>query len=152
MYTEDICLDVNYLSRLYEVQLEEWSYIDNLNWAHNLNVAYPFMSRPQTFLRCTQLGLFGTTVNADSIFGTTIAQDFHFRGCQAAFEAGNYNFTQLSGAIESLNLRHGGKNPGVSNVVYTNGVMDIYFAFGVTEEQIGANNVHVINIPCEFSF
>lgn len=104
------------------------------------------MSRPQIYLRCTQLGLFGTTVNAVSPFGTQIGQDFHFFGCNLVFEDTDYDYMKIQEEIDVLTHRYGGKNPGISNVVYTNGALDTHFDFGITDVEVRANST-VINIP-----
>lgn len=151
MYTNEICLDVSFESRQYEAINENWDYINYLNWVPGLNIAYPFMSRPQLYARCTQLGLFGITANASTIFGTHIGKNLHSNGCGGVFGDHGYDFTYLPGAIEALNLRYGGKNPGIQNVVYTNGALDSHFEFGITELHPGTFNVSVINIPSKLT-
>lgn len=147
VFTDETCLDLAFRNQTNHALVEDWDAIAELNWAPGLNVAYPFMSRPQFYLRCTHLGLFGTNVNAGTIFGNLIAQDLHFAGCRTVFGEYGYDYLQLRGAIESLNLRYGGKNPGIQNVVYTNGALDTHFEFGITELHPSSFNVSVINIP-----
>lgn len=151
VYTNEICLDLSFYSRTNEAAAESWDDIAMLNWESPLNVAYPMLSRPEFYLRCTQLGLFPTTVNSVSLFGTTIGQDLYFEGCRDAFN-GDFNFLALSGAVDALNVQFGGRYPAVSNVVYTNGELDMYYNFGITDGQNQPPYIPIFNIPRKFWF
>lgn len=145
VFTGEFCLDVSFDFRAFEASLTDWDNIFALSWTQGLSIAYPFISRPLFYLRCTQLGLFPTSVNARSSFGNAIGQDLWFVGCNAAFGSG-YDYTLLQNAVEQLEFQYGGKNPAVTNAIFTNGELDTQFAFGITESS-GDQTTHVRNIP-----
>lgn len=96
VFTPSICLDLSFESRVFESSyFTNWSDISWLAW-EPLNVAYPSVSRSQIYLSCTELGLFPTNVNADSIFGRSVAQDFYFHGCSEIFEDTEYEKRKFS--------------------------------------------------------
>lgn len=106
--------------------------VDNkLNWGETNYQVYPFISRPLFYLHCTQIGMFPTGVNARSLFGTAVGQDMYFYGCTEAFGDG-YDYMLLADNVEQLRLQYGGKNPAITNAIFTNGELDTHFAFGVT--------------------
>lgn len=59
----------------------------------------------------------------------------------------SYDSALLYDSIEALRIIYGDLNPGVTNVVYTNGEMDMWFPRGITESYPGGE---VINIPCKY--
>lgn len=143
IFTTEFCLDVNIGYRANEASEVSWSFIDFLHWRPNgLNIGYPYPSRPQLWLACTQLGGFPTNVNSESLFQHAVGQDTFFRFCQAAFE--EYDFVHLEGSVAALNRRFGGSNPSISNIIYTNAELDPWASFGVTGEQTTANT-HVFH-------
>lgn len=150
VFTDYFCLDLSFFSRVSEAQNHDWNDIQELAWGASMHIAYPFVSRSQFFLQCSELGMFPTSVNAESAFGTTIGQDFYFLGCTEVFYD-EYEFEVLDGAINNLQQVFGGKLPEVSNVVFTNGQLDPYYSFGITEDD-PSRNLTVINIPCEYEF
>lgn len=128
----EFCLDVSFNFRAIEVSRTSWEDIFDLSWTQGLSIAYPFISRPLFYLRCTQLGLFPTSVNARSSFGNTVGQDMWFHGCSNAFGA-DYDYSLLQHAIDQLHFQYGGKHPTITNAIFTNGELDSQFAFGITE-------------------
>lgn len=128
-----------------ETALTDWNDIANLAWADTWDLSYPFVSRPLFYLRCSQLGLFPTSVNARSAFGTGIGQDLYFRACNDIF-GGEYDYMLLGASVDQINFQFGGKRPNVGNVIFTNGVLDAHFTFGITEEY-GGDDVTVFNLP-----
>lgn len=56
-----------------------------------------------------------------------------------------YDFTELSNAANALNERFGGRNPGITNAIFTNGELDPFFSFGVNAT--AEDDSHVFNIP-----
>lgn len=56
-----------------------------------------------------------------------------------------YDYTELAGAAAALNQRFGGRNPNVTNAIFTNGELDPYFSFGVNVTT--ADESFVFNIP-----
>lgn len=59
----------------------------------------------------------------------------------------SYDSALLYDSIEALRIIYGDLNPGVTNVVYTNGQMDMWFPRGIREGYPGGE---VINIPCKY--
>lgn len=57
----------------------------------------------------------------------------------------SYDYLELEDAVDALNERYGAKNPDVEDVIFTNGVLDPYYSFGITE--YSNNNSYVFNIP-----
>lgn len=56
-----------------------------------------------------------------------------------------YDYTQLAANAAALNQRFGGKNPGVTSVIFTNGELDPYFSFGINVS--AGDDTYVFNIP-----
>lgn len=149
---KQICLDVAFFSRMYEASFVDWEDIQDLAWNQSLNIAYPFVSRPLFYLHCTQLGLFATNIDAESLFGNLTGRELYDNGCTKVFNLnkGDYDFEYLTEAVANLEHQFGGKNPGVSNVIYTNGRLDINFAFGISSTVNRQPDVYILNIPREF--
>lgn len=59
----------------------------------------------------------------------------------------SYDSALLYDSIEALRILYGDLSPGVTNVVYTNGEMDMWFPRGMQESYPGGE---VINIPCKY--
>lgn len=57
-----------------------------------------------------------------------------------------YDSALLYDSVEALRIIYGDLRPSVTNVVYTNGQMDMWFPRGVTESYPGGE---AINIPCK---
>lgn len=57
----------------------------------------------------------------------------------------SYNYLDLANAVTALNERYGAKNPEVEDIIFTNGMLDPYYSFGITE--YSNNNSNVFNIP-----
>lgn len=151
--TAEHCLNVSFFARVAETSLTEWHEVAALAWARSNNdLSYPFVSRPAFYLRCTQLGLFSTSVNAESIFGTGIGQDLYFRGCNDIFGA-DFDYMLLADSVKRLNFQFGGKVPNVNGIIFTNGKLDAHFAFGITEHVVEGNqDVLVRNLAGNFCF
>lgn len=135
-YANDLCLDYDYLKVLYDISYINWDSPMVANGA-----------RQNLYLKCTQLAQHATTVNGDTIFARTIAQDYYRLLCQDAW----YGFDYMTSkeAVEQLNHRYGGKNLNITKAIFTNGKLDVNYAFGVT--QYGdKDNTHVINISRKF--
>lgn len=62
----------------------------------------------------------------------------------------SYNYLDLADHVNSLNERYGAKNPDVADVIFTNGILDPYYSFGITE--YSNNNSYVFNIPRKLTF
>lgn len=137
---------------MYEASFVDWEDITDLAWNKSLNIAYPFVSRPLFYLHCTQLGLFATNMDAESLFGSLTGLELYRSGCIKVFDLnnGDYYFEFLIEAVDRLEKQFGGKNPGVSNVIYTNGQIDSHFAFGISSMVDRQPDVHVRNIPSQF--
>lgn len=85
VFTNTVCLDVSFESRTSEAQLIDWVDIEELAW-DDLNIVYPFQSRLNAYLKCTQFGNFLTNVNSKSLFGTSISQELYSNGCSTIFQ------------------------------------------------------------------
>lgn len=149
VFTDEFCLDVSIFSRLEEAQEVGWPFIEQLAWNKSgLNIAYPVPSRPALYWRCSQLGGFGTTANADTLFGHTIGQDVFFRFCEAAFGR-DYDYVHLADAVAHLNRHFGGNRPAIDDVLYTNGELDAQRSFGVHD--VSGVRSYVFQIASEYS-
>lgn len=147
VFTDRTCLEFDYYQRVYLASQEDWDVIDSLSWGP-IDHMYPLQSRPQLYQQCNQLANLPVTVNSDSLFGRLIQQEFWFLYCSESFYGQGYDYTQLQGAAEALNQRFGGRNPGVTSVIFTNGELDPYFAFGINIS--AADDTYVFNIPHHF--
>lgn len=56
-----------------------------------------------------------------------------------------YNFDELYKTVELSNVAHGGQNPRVTRVFYTNGYLDQWIGNGITYTY--ENDAHVVNVP-----
>lgn len=57
----------------------------------------------------------------------------------------SYNFDELYKTVEQLIIAHGGQNPRVSRVFYTNGYLDQWISNGITYTY--DEDAHVVNVP-----
>lgn len=147
VFTDRTCLEFDYYQRIYLVSQDSWEDIENLSW-NDVDQMYPLQNRPTLYQRCTELANLPLTVNSDSIFGRLIQQEFWFLYCSDSFYGEEYDYTELTGAAEALNQRFGGRNPGITNAIYTNGELDPYFSFGINTT--ASDDSHVFNIPHHF--
>lgn len=69
--------------------------------------------------------------------------------CEQSNLLSSYNFDLLEDSVAALNVMTGGINPVVTNVIYTNGEMDIWFPMGMQNVE-GNPGAEVINIPCKY--
>lgn len=53
----------------------------------------------------------------------------------------------LRKSVEQLNNEHGGKDPHITNVLYTNGVLEVNYPFGITIVENG-KPWKIINTQC----
>lgn len=143
--SDEFCLDVSFFGNAYEGSMTEWHEITELAWSEGLDMTYPFVSRPLFYLRCTQLALFPTSVNAISSFGHSIGQDLYFEGCSEVFGP-EYDYMLLAEAVNRVNFQFGGKQPNVSKVILTNGILDGHFDFGITSGDYEGDDSIVRNI------
>lgn len=143
--SDEVCLDVSFFGNAYEASLAQWDEIAQLAWNETMDFTYPFVSRPLFYLRCTQLALFPTSVNAESVFGNSIGQDLYFHGCSEVFGP-DYDYMLLAETVNRINFQFGGKQPNVSKVILTNGVLDGHFDFGITAGDYRGDDSIVRNI------
>lgn len=147
VFTDRTCLEFDYYQRIYLASHEEWEDIQELSW-EGVDIMYPFQSRPSLYHRCTELANLPLTVNSDSLFGRLIQQEFWFLYCSESFYGNDYDYTELDDAVAALNARFGGTQPRITNAIYTNGELDPYVSFGISEA--AEDDTHVFNIPLHF--
>lgn len=153
-YAADHCLDYDYLSVLNQIGYINWESPMVVNGGNDFDVYFcisglnfsVFSARQNLYLKCTQLAHHATTVNGDTLFARTIAQDFYRLVCQDTW----YRFDYMTSkqAVEQLNQQYGGKNMAISRAIFSNGKYDLNYAFGITQIADG-RDTHVINIPSE---
>lgn len=56
-----------------------------------------------------------------------------------------YNFERLQTSVNTLRDVHGGRSPGVTHAIFTNGLLDTWYSHGITY-YYGPES-YVINIP-----
>lgn len=126
------CLEVNFVDHVWLSRQEDWSIVTRNAWAEDAGQIWPFTSRPQLWLQCTQLAGAWTNVNSESsMFGHHIGQDLFFSMCTNVFPGGQYEWNALAGAVSAVGRRYGGRQARVSRVLYTNGELDARAPFGV---------------------
>lgn len=77
------------------------------------------------------------------MFGNRVTQEYRQRICENTFGE-NFVFERLQRNVADLLLEHGGRNPAVTRVVFSNGMLDTWFTRGVF--QSSQNDTHIINI------
>lgn len=88
VYTDQSCFDLDYVARQWQSQQVEWEFVDEFAWNSSFDRSFPFDIRPQWYQKCTQLGLFPTTVNGQTLFGRLIQQEYYYLFCSRAFYDG----------------------------------------------------------------
>lgn len=85
--------------------------------------------RQATYTQCTQTGLFQIT---DSVtwLPNRVPLSYYQRRCEDALGAG-YRFEELERANAALQRRYGAQHQHVTNVLYTNGMIDTWFNNGI---------------------
>lgn len=73
-YASEQCLDYDYDKRVNRLR--------NASWATNEGQSG---EKQILYLQCTQLGTLPTSVNGDTLFGRTIAQDYYYSLCRDVF-------------------------------------------------------------------
>jgi serine protease 16 len=124
------CLEMSYDTRTELIADETW-------------FQYFQFARQWTYLKCTQLGLFETASPANTIFRANIPPNYHISRCHDILGS-QYNFDVLQTNIDRLNVEYGGTDPGITNVIFTNGLDDPWLSFGILEYE--AQDAIVINI------
>lgn len=110
-------------------------------------IFFVLSARQNLYLKCTQLAHHATTVNGDTLFARTIAQDFYRLVCQDAWY--RFDYMTSTQAVEQLNRQYGGKHMAISRAIFSNGKFDVNYAFGITQIS-DAMDTHVINIPSKY--
>lgn len=78
------------------------------------------------------------------MFGNHVTERYRHQICTEAFGP-EYDFERLHLAVINLRSVYGGRNLGVSRVIFTNGLLDTWFSHGITYYY--ESDSHVINIP-----
>lgn len=73
-YAVEKCLDYNYDKRINRLR--------NTSWITNEGFS---IEKQKLYMQCTQLGTFPTSVNGDTLFGRSIAQDYYYNLCNDLF-------------------------------------------------------------------
>lgn len=73
-YATEKCLDFDYDKRVNRLR--------NVSWDTNEGQSG---EKQRLYLQCTQLGTMPTTVNGDTLFGRTIAQNYYYSLCRDVF-------------------------------------------------------------------
>lgn len=139
---------MNFIDRWQSNIQKAWGVVALRSWANDVHMIWPFTSRPQLWLTCTQLAGVWTTVNSESsTFGHQIAQDLLFSFCENTFDDGNYNWSELASSVNAIERTFGGTMPRVSRVLYTNGELDARAPFGVLRSDGVVADDDVLVIP-----
>jgi hypothetical protein len=133
-YNVDVgtCQNYDYEGRIQLTSDTEW---ENPGTASGL--------RQFLYLQCTQFGNLRTNTNG-GMFGNRITEEYRQRMCMDSFGE-EYNFDELYKTVELLNVAHGGQNPRVTRVHYTNGYLDQWLSAGITYTY--DEDAHVVNVP-----
>jgi hypothetical protein len=123
-----------------------FGYYDRVDLARNPDWNQPGTDlgvRQWYYYKCTQLGLWETTSPFSDLFPHHVRDTYHYYMCNDVLGE-NYDSALLFDSVEALRIIYGDLNPGVTNVVYTNGEMDMWFPRGMQTSYPGGE---VINIP-----
>jgi len=128
------------------IECFQFGYYERVELARNTEWNQPGTDngiRQWYYYKCTQLGLWETTSPASDLFPHHVRDTYHYYMCNDVLGE-NFDAALLFDSVAALRILYGDLSPGVTNVVFTNGLMDMWFPRGVQESYPGAE---VINIP-----
>lgn len=97
-------------------------------------------------MACTQLGHFPINERMNStynIFGNRITERFYRNFCDDAFGE-EYNFYNLQPTLANLLLTFGGQEPQLTKAIFSNGQLDVFNSYGITEKLNDEVEVHSV--------
>lgn len=77
------------------------------------------------------------------MFGNRVTQEYRQSICDNTFGE-NFVFERLQRNVADLLREHGGRNPAVTRVIFSNGMLDPWLPRGVMQST--QNDAHIINI------
>lgn len=77
------------------------------------------------------------------MFGNRVTQEYRQNICKNTFSQ-NFGVERLQRNVADLVREHGGRNPAVTRVIFSNGMLDPWLPRGITQST--QNDTHVINI------
>jgi len=132
-FLDDIeCFDFGYYSRVELASRVEWDQPGTISGM-----------RQWYYYKCTQVGLWETTSNYNEIFPHHVRDTYHYYLCNTVLGPA-FDAALLYDNTNALRVLYGALNPRVTNVIYTNGLMDNWFPRGMQDSYPGGE---VINIP-----
>lgn len=92
------------------------------------------LSRATVYLMCTQVGGLKTTSDfaLDLFPAELITDEYQFRFCEDILGE-SYDRHALAGAVEALNLMHGGQDQKISHVVFSNAGLNPLIHHGIAD-------------------
>ncbi|XP_024947042.1 putative serine protease K12H4.7 isoform X2 [Cephus cinctus] len=122
IYDENVCLDANYNNMITAYRNKSWE-----------SAAATSMMRQWLFQACTEYGYCQTSNSDKSVFGTLFPLEFFVNLCKNLY-GDYYNEDLMNAGIKRTNIMYGGFKPDVTNVVFTNGDVDPWYALSVIED------------------
>lgn len=119
----EFCLESNYDDFVEFARETSWS-----SGVQQLNL------RQWIYQTCSEIGLFLTTSSNDQPFGSNIPLDLDLAVCGDLFSKTLFTNETIHANIRATNLKYGGLNPRVTNVIFTHGDVDPWAAAGLNEE------------------
>ena len=105
----------------------------------HLNNSYVFMHlfrqtvRQWTYQVCTEFGDFVTTNVKDCLFGHNVPVHMYIQLCSDVFGL-QITAQTIQKAVDTRNAYYGGRQPNVTNVVFSNGSLDPWHSLGVLHD------------------
>lgn len=90
-------------------------------------------SRSWFYQTCSEFGWYQTSESEFHPFGASFPVDLYFQMCRDVFD-GRFGANATRAAIDRTNVIFGGWNLDVSNVYFTNGLLDPWRAMGIQED------------------
>ncbi|XP_001659436.2 putative serine protease K12H4.7 [Aedes aegypti] len=99
--------------------------------------------RQRVYQFCTEFGWFLTADSPDQPFGYRVTMYFFLNFCRSVF--GDWVTSEVvADGVHLTNMHFGGKNPRISNVLFTNGALDPVRDVGITEYKQPSSDAIVI--------
>lgn len=126
---DDECIDFDY--EMFTELLSEDEWINEFNLEARLFI----------YQLCSQFGWYPSSTSRHQPFGSSFPVELFYSMCEDVYQISEETINQN---IAATNERFGGLNPGVENVITTQGMNDPFRPLGLQDSAEGNVNVHII--------
>ncbi|CAG2173161.1 unnamed protein product [Oppiella nova] len=117
--------------RCFEFKYDKW--VENVKETTLTSETVTRGTRQWIYQTCTEFGYYGTTNKPDTPFGKdSLPLDYFTQLCTDIFGP-QITAQTIVKAVEVTNKYYGGRQPNVTNVVFTNGSLDPWHALSITK-------------------